>query len=214
MNRYEANVPLAEYQQPRQGSLGLHPMSEPWFSCYYKGSFWLWEFLCGDYTLEVFIPSYICVWNYIPTNKRVTLKYLPQGNTLAQTPSMIKWVIRISDVLDRFLGKTNLILSKNFLNFWFDAIKKKSIIKLCRYRSKGYTSVVLGDFDVIFLEERREDEAFYPSLYCVLVIQGVTLYRSSKIYIYIYIYIYICVCVCVCVCVFYSFLAIFYYVHS
>ena len=68
-------------------------------------------------------------------------------------------------------SKNILILSKNFLNFWFDVIEKQSIINLSLYLSKGYASVVLGCSEVTFLRE-KEDAAFYPSLYCVLVIYG------------------------------------------
>ena len=45
----------------------------------------------------------------------------------------------------------------NFLNFRFDTIATQSIINLCRYGSKSYASVVLGDYEVtfFFLEKRR-----------------------------------------------------------
>ena len=75
-----------------------------------------------------------------------------------------------------------MIVSKNILDFWFNAIEKQSIIKPSRYENKGYASIVVGDSDVIFLGE-GEDAAFYPSLYCILII-----YNK-------YIYIYVCVCV-------------------
>ena len=65
--------------------------------------------------------------------------------------------------------KTILILSKNFLNFWFNAIEKQSIIDLSRYGSKSYASVVLGVSKVTFLRN-GEDSAFCLSPYCLLVI--------------------------------------------
>ena len=48
---------------------------------------------------------------------------------------------------------------------------RETIIKLSRCKS-SYASVVLGDSKVTFLME-EEDSAFYPSLYCVLLIYGV-----------------------------------------
>ena len=61
----------------------------------------------------------------------------------------------------------------DFLNFWFDAVEQQRIINLNRYESKGYATVVLGNYGVTFLGE-REDSAFCPPLYCVLVIYGVS----------------------------------------
>ena len=61
-----------------------------------------------------------------------------------------------------------MIFPKNFFNFRFDALEKQNIINLSRYRSKSYTSVVLGGSEVTFLR-KRGDEAFCPSLYCILL---------------------------------------------
>ena len=51
-------------------------------------------------------------------------------------------------------------------------------MNLSRYRSKGYTLVVLGNSEVTFLEE-KEDVAFCPFFYRVLVIYGVAVSRSK-----------------------------------
>ena len=69
--------------------------------------------------------------------------------------------------------KTILILLKNFLNFWFDVVGLQSIINLGFYGSKVYALVVLCNSKVTFFVE-REDTAFCPSLYCVLVIYAVS----------------------------------------
>ena len=58
-----------------------------------------------------------------------------------------------------------------FLNFWFDTVELRSIINVSSYKSKGYTPVVFGCNEFIFLVEMNA-AAFCPSLYCVLVIYG------------------------------------------
>ena len=70
--------PLAEHQQQYQRSLCLHPVSEPWLSCYYSASSWLWQFLWGDHRREVFAPSTLSVWNQMPWRNLQT-KVLPPG---------------------------------------------------------------------------------------------------------------------------------------
>ena len=46
------------------------------------------------------------------------------------------------------------ILSKNFPNFWYDAIEKQSIINLSRDRNNGNAFIVLDDSEVTVLGER------------------------------------------------------------
>ena len=75
--------------------------------------------------------------------------------------------------------KNILIISKNFLNFWFDVIKKQSIKNLSRYGSKVYASVFVDDSEVTFLG-KEEDSVFYPSLFCVLVIYSVAVLKLSS----------------------------------
>ena len=41
----------------------------------------------------------------------------------SQVTSIIRWIVRIFEAVDRFLQKTILILPKNFLNFWFDVVE-------------------------------------------------------------------------------------------
>ena len=37
-----------------------------YFRVFYRASLWLWQFLWGDYRLEVFAPSSLCVWSQMP----------------------------------------------------------------------------------------------------------------------------------------------------
>ena len=68
--------------------------------------------------------------------------------------------------------KTVLIFPKNFLNLWFDAIEKQSIINLSCYGSNNYASEVLGDSEVTILK-KGEDAVFCPSIYCIPFVYGV-----------------------------------------
>ena len=105
------------------------------------------------------------------TNKSITSRFF------AHTPSKIQWIVGIYDVMDQLLWKPLwffLRISKNFLNFWFNAIELQSIINLSRYGSKGYGSVVLSNCKVTFLGE-RVDTAFCSSLYHVLAIYSVAI---------------------------------------
>ena len=56
----------------------------------------------------------------------------------ALSPSMIRWIVRISP-------KIALLLSKNFLDFMSDTTEYQVIINLSSFRSKSYNSVVLSD---------------------------------------------------------------------
>ena len=60
--------------------------------------------------------------------------------------------------------KTILILSKNFLNFRFNAVELESFINHGSYGSKGYTLVVLGNFEVTILRERKDATFFHLSI--------------------------------------------------
>ena len=82
------------------------------------------------------------------TNKTVTSVFFLK--------KILLWFNRLSNLwyCESISPKITLILSKNFLNFWFDVIEKQSIINFSRYGSKSYTSVVLGDSEVTFLEGR------------------------------------------------------------
>ena len=61
INRYEANVSprRTSVTTSKQKRLCLHLMSECWLSCYNRASFFSW----GDHMLELFAPSFPCVWN-------------------------------------------------------------------------------------------------------------------------------------------------------
>ena len=114
-------------------------------------------------------------WNALEksTNNNVALKFF------AWSPSMIRWLVRISDVEDFFSPKTVLIYPKNIFDFRFDAIAKQSIINLSRYRSKNYVYVVLGDSEITCLR-KEEDEAFCSYLYCILFINNSCKIEVSK----------------------------------
>ena len=90
----------------------------------------------------------------------------------------IRQIFRISGTVDLFSPKNILILLKNFLNFWFDAVELQNIINLSCDGSMGYVSVVLGNSEVTFLVE-REDEGFFQ-LSLVFWLYTALQYRSSK----------------------------------
>ena len=62
--------------------------------------------------------------------------------------------------------KTILILSKNFLDLYFDEIEKQDIINLSRNGGKGHASVVRDDSEVTFLSEERGCSFLSISLLC------------------------------------------------
>ena len=90
----------------------------------------------------------------------------------ARSPSIIRRIIKICDVVDQFLWKP----------FWFfqrffsisNSIPLSSRTLYILAGSKCYTSVVLGNSNVNFLLEKK-DSTLCQSLYRVLVIYGVTL---------------------------------------
>ena len=69
--------------------------------------------------------------------------------------------------------KAILVLPKYFLNFSFYAVALYSIVDIGRCGGKGYASVVLGHSEVPLLKE-KEAIPLSPSVYCVLVIYGIT----------------------------------------
>ena len=82
----------------------------------------------------------------------------------ASIPSMIRQIVKINDVVDRFLWKPYWFIPKNFLDFRSKTIRKKSILILSSHCSKSDAFVVLSDFRVDFLGEGK-DAAFRPCLY-------------------------------------------------
>ena len=146
-------------------------VSIPWANFYFRVfrvPLWPWQFLWRGYRLKVFAPSSLYVWSKMPWIN-LQIRVLPRG-------FLSKLLLRFDGLLESgsVSPKTILILSKNFLSFWFDAVEPQKITNLSRCRSKGYTSVVLGNSEVTFLGERN-DAAFCPSLYCVPVIYGIAL---------------------------------------
>ena len=90
------------------------------------------------------------------TNSRVESRFL------ARIPSITWWIVRICEVVERFLE----ICSNFSLEF---SIEKQSNRNLSSYCSHNYTSVVLWDSKVAFLGERK-DETFHPFFKWVLFI--------------------------------------------
>ena len=58
---------------------------------------------------------------------------------------------------------------KNFLKFWLDTIEKQNIRNLSSSSSENYTSEVLSDSEVAFLQ-KVVNTAFRPFPNCVLVL--------------------------------------------
>ena len=63
----------------------------------------------------------------------------------ARNPSMIRRIVTISEVADRFLRKSFLIFPRNFLRFRVDTIVKQDMINISSYSSESYGSVVLSE---------------------------------------------------------------------
>ena len=90
------------------------------------------------------------------------------NNTVAvkiftHTPSMIwwhqnPWHCRL------MYSKGILILIKNFLNFRLDMIKKQCIINICSNSNKRYTTTVLSDTEVTFLEKGKMQSFIHLSI--------------------------------------------------
>ena len=81
----------------------------------------------------------------------------------ARSP-MTRWIVRIWEVVDRFLGKPFWFFQRIFSasgQIWF-----RNIINLISSSSKSYDTVVLCDFEVTFLREMK-DTAFRLFFCCV-----------------------------------------------
>ena len=48
------------------------------FRFFYRASSWLWQFLWEDHMLEVFAPSFLCVWSQMPWRK-LQIRVSPWG---------------------------------------------------------------------------------------------------------------------------------------
>ena len=83
----------------------------------------------------------------------------------AHTLSRMRRIVKICDVVDRFLVSIFSILASMRL-------RSRALYILAAIR-KVYTSVVLGYSEVTLLRE-REDAALFPSAYCVFVIYSIT----------------------------------------
>ena len=152
---------LAAHLLQCRSSLCLHPGSELLLSCFYIASLWLRQLLWALCRRKVFAPSSLYVRSQM-TWRSVALRFF------ARSTSRIRRIVKICDVMDRFLRNT-----KYFLYFRFYVDTSQCIVDLGRYGWKGYTAVVLCYSEVTLLRE-REDVALCPSVYCVLVIYGIT----------------------------------------
>ena len=75
---------------------------------------------------------------------------------------MIRWIVRINEVVDRFLGKPFWFFLIFFLDFRLDMINKHGIINLYSYGRNVYACVVFNNSEVAFLEE---DAAFVYNVF-------------------------------------------------
>ena len=166
---------LAEHQWQCQRSLspsGKWTFTWVFFKIFfYRESLWLWQFLLGR-------PLAISICSIFPlcmesntlensTNKSVASRFF------TQTLSKIQRNVRICDVVDWFLWKSFWFFQRIFSisgSMW-------SSINFSHNGGKGYISVVLGNSKVTFLG-KKEDAAFCPSVYCVMVIQGVAVFEA------------------------------------
>ena len=106
--------------------------------------------------LEAFTPSFLCVWNKIHGRNlqtRVATRYF------ALTPSMIRRIVIIWEVVNRFFPKPFWFYHWIFFNSRSDATAEQSIINISSYSNKNYASIVLKDSEVTFHRE-GEDAAF------------------------------------------------------
>ena len=91
----------------------------------------------------------------------------------ARIISMIRRIVRIFDVVDRFLRKPFwFFLREKYFDFRLDMVEKQSIVKFSTYRDKCYASADVPDSKVPVLAE-EDDAAFSPFLYCILFIDSV-----------------------------------------
>ena len=92
-----------------------------------------------------------------------------------QTPSMIVRIVRICNVLDRFLRKTFWFFQRIFSISRSIRLRSKVPKTLADIEIRVIPSIILGDSEVTFLR-KGEDAAFSPSLSCILL-----LYNNYKI---------------------------------
>ena len=88
----------------------------------------------------------------------------------ARTPSRIQRIVKFCGVLHRFLRKPFWFFHSIFSILGSMQLRSRA---LCLYRCKSYTSVVLGKSEVTLLRE-GEDASHCSSVYCVLIIYGIT----------------------------------------
>ena len=67
--------------------------------------------------------------------------------------SFVQRIVKIFDVVDRFLRKLFLFFRNNFLYFRLDRSEKQGVINLSSYSSNIYSAVVLSDSKIAFLEQ-------------------------------------------------------------
>ena len=173
MNRYRANNPLTEHQEQCPSSLCFHLVSEPWLSCYYGASLWLWQFVketMRNKYLFHFSSMYgiKCFEDIYKQECRLDIFWM---NSYDSMDCQNLWSCGLVS------PKTILILSKNFLHIWFDTIEKQGIINLI-CQGKSYASIVIGHSEVTFLEE-GENVAFFFHLSIAFWLYTVLQYRSS-----------------------------------
>ena len=128
---------LAELQQQCRRNMCLHMVSKTWLSCFYRASLWMLQFLRGDHKLEVFAPSFLCVWNQMPwRNLQMIVLY---------------------ELLRYFDGLLESMM------LWIDFSENRSDFSKAFSQFQSYASLVFNDSEVTFLKE-GEATAFFVHL--------------------------------------------------
>ena len=92
------------------------------------------------------------------------------SRNFARTPSRIRRIVKIGDIVDRFLRKLFWFFLSIFLVLGFMRFCSRAF---GHYGCKRYTSAVLGYSEVTILRE-GEDASLCPAVYCILIIYGIT----------------------------------------
>ena len=133
---------LAIHLLQYRSNLCLHQRAEFFFLCFYIASLRLRQFLWIGRKRVVFAPSSLCVWSQRPWRSRQII-VLRQG-FFARTPSRIRRIVKICDVVDRFLQKL----------FWFFQ-SIFSILDFMRLRSRAWYVVPSISFQNFWLRHLK-----------------------------------------------------------
>ena len=73
---------------------------------------------------------------------------------------MFRRIVRISDVVDRFLRQPFWFFPYNFLDFSSDTIEKQVIVEFSRYRFKSNIFVLQSHFEVTYFGKGENSVIF------------------------------------------------------